>query len=123
TQHAGYQSVLEGWRRILLGGSRAELAERFARSPVETILLTFGLSAGTIIGLFSLVFRRGVFSRLDLRWGVIVVGLFSVFAIVKPTGYSPRFSTPLLPLSLIILACFVSLILNQARQTGDSSPP
>ncbi len=123
TQHAGFQSVLEGWRRILLGGSYSELTGRFAHSPVETVLLAFSLSAGAIIGLVSLVLRRGVLSRLDLRWGVIVAGFFSVFAIVKPTGYSPRFSTPLLPLSLMLLATLINLIWNRASLPAKNNPP
>ncbi len=104
TQHSGLSSVLEGLFRILVGGRAGELRQRFQQMPVDAGLVSGVLVVGGLVGLGSLVYRWGVWRRSDLRWGILILGLLAVYVVVKPTGYSPRFSTPLLPLGLIAAA-------------------
>jgi hypothetical protein len=67
---------------------------------VEAILITLILVCGTSLALFTSVFRFGIFRKIDLRWAIVLLSYFLAFFVVSPTGYSPRFSTPLLPLAI-----------------------
>jgi hypothetical protein len=75
---------------------------------------------GVVVALLPLVVRTQRMRALDLRWGILVAALFLTYALVRPTGYAPRFSTPLLPLA--ILALFDSLP-RLARTRGGAPPP
>ncbi len=104
TQQTGLSSALEGLMRILIGGSIGEVSRRFQQMPLDAALVSGALLLGGLVGLGSLVYRWGQWRRTDLRWGILILGLLAVYVVVKPTGYSPRFSTPLLPLGMTAAA-------------------
>ena len=102
TRPSSLATVLEGLLRIILGGSLEELRVRFAANPLDMILISLPLLAGTVLGVLSLL-RLRPFHEIDARWGLLMIAFLLVYCVVLPTGYSPRFSTPLLPLALIVL--------------------
>lgn len=109
-------SILEGLLRIVIGGSLPELTERFQQNPLDAVIITGILASGTLIGVMTLLWRRGKLKYIDMRWGILLLGLLSAYIPVKPTGYSPRFSTPLLPLAVIQIAIFLyEMKMNKAR--------
>jgi hypothetical protein len=93
--------IVDGLKRLAIGGSLEELSIRFSANPLDAILVTLPLVSGTMIGVLSLIYRRGVLAKIDMRWSLLVLGLFSAYLFVHVTGYAPRFSVPLLPLALI----------------------
>ncbi|MCX6079372.1 MAG: hypothetical protein NTW32_07540 [Chloroflexi bacterium] len=107
TRQSSIYSVIEGWQRIVSGGNLEELYSSFTLFPLLMILTTSVLISGTLIGLFAGVFRPRFLQNLDLRWSIILLSFFSVYIFVRPTGYSPRFSTPLLPIAIIILITII----------------
>jgi hypothetical protein len=104
TAQTSLGSILEGLTRVILGGDLAEIKMLFVDSPVVTVLTSLILLAGTLTGLGALIWRNGKFSAFDLRWSLVMLGLLSVYLVVRPTGYPPRFSTALLPLDILMLA-------------------
>ena len=102
TQATSLASVLEGLTRIIMGGSLDELQARFAASPPDMLLISVPLVLGTLLGLLSLL-RLSPLKKIDPRWGLLMVAFLLVYIVVLPTGYSPRFSTPLLPLALLVI--------------------
>lgn len=103
TQHTSLASILEGWFRVLSGGSLQEIQARFSQNPIDMGLIILVLYGGVLAALLPLLFRWGVLRRTDPYWGLLVLALFFTFMLVKPTGYSPRFSTPLVPLALLAI--------------------
>jgi hypothetical protein len=107
TRHTSLYSVVEGIVRIILGGSIDELIRRFSTNPLDILMITVPLVTGTVLGLLALLrFRR--FQKSDMRSGLLMLSLLVIYLIVRPTGYSPRFSTPLLPLVLLAIYDFMS---------------
>ena len=102
TRPSSFASILEGLVRIILGGSLDELRVRLAANPLDMILISLPLLVGTVFGLLTLL-RLRPFHEIDARWGVLMVAFLLVYCVVLPTGYSPRFSTPLLPLALMVV--------------------
>lgn len=99
TYQTSIYSIFEGILRIILGGGNDELLHRFLNNPIDMLLITIPLATGSLIGLFSFL-RNELFKKVDLRWGILIIALLVVYLVLRPTGYSPRFSTPLLPLAL-----------------------
>ncbi|HSV86629.1 MAG TPA: hypothetical protein VLH85_08635, partial [Levilinea sp.] len=101
TVQTSASSILEGLLRIVIGGSFEELALRLQHNPLDAIVITLVLVPGVFLALAALIYRRNWMSQVDMRWGIVISGLLSIYIFVKPTGYSPRFSTPLLPLAIL----------------------
>ena len=97
-------TVMDGFMRVIFGGNLQELQALFRDERTFTIVTTLILVGGTLLGLCALLLRFKLLRYVDLRWSVIIVGLLAVYLIVHPTGYPPRFSTPLLPIAVMILA-------------------
>jgi hypothetical protein len=95
--------MLHGLMKILNGGSQAEVHRWLNQIPLDINLLLVVLYLGTLIGVLSLFVRIKPLDRIDARFGIILAGFYLVYTVANPTGYSPRFSTPLVPLALIII--------------------
>jgi hypothetical protein len=115
THHGSIYSILDGWVRITMGGSRQELYSFFTVYPLITILTTSILSLGTLVGVLTMLIRPGPIQKLDLRWSIILVGFFTIYIFVRPTVYPPRYSTPLLPLALIFLVTLLEHVIVSRR--------
>lgn len=103
TRQSSLLTILGGLFRLSVGGNLQELVERFQHNPLDAGLVSIPLAVGTLFSIADLFFRRHRFSKVDLRWGIVILGLFSAYIIVHPTGYAPRFSTPLLPFALLMI--------------------
>lgn len=102
-------SIADGLLRVIAGGNVPQIQGMLTEEPVYVLLVVLPLVAGFLVALASLLYRRGALQAVDLRWGLLVLSLLPVYVIVRPTGYAPRFSLPLLPFDLVLLG----LLLNQ----------
>jgi len=103
TRYSSIIHMFQGLLKILNGGSQGEIQGWLNQFPLDINLLLVVLYLGTLIGLLSLLVRIKPLDRIDLRFGIILAGFYLVYTVANPTGYSPRFSTPLVPLALIII--------------------
>ena len=101
THHTGIISIIKGWSVLLLGGFPKDLLKR---SLLDNLLLSIPLCAGTIAALLPPLIKVSILRRVDMRFGFVIVGLFSAYLFVSPTQYAPRFSTPLLPLVILAMS-------------------
>jgi hypothetical protein len=66
-------------------------------------LITLPILFGLLFALISLVYRKGVFAKIDLRLSLFLLSMLPVYAVLKPIGYFPRYSWSFLPPALILL--------------------
>jgi len=121
THHTGIISIINGWSVLLLGGFPKDLLKR---SQLDNLLLSIPLCAGTLAAILPPIMRVSVLRRSDMRFGFVIVGLFSAYIFVRPTQYAPRFSTPLLPLALLALSSlgyYLYCLLRDKRDSDISS--
>lgn len=107
TKYDSALSVLTGLLKVVSGGTWSDIQNWLVHYPLDILVLVTLLYLGTFSGLFALFLRKGPFKSIDPRLGIIILGYFAVYIFVRPTGYAPRFSTPLLPLALITLSCSI----------------
>jgi hypothetical protein len=100
TRHQSLASVFEGWARIFNGGTPAQISARFANAPLDMLLFWVLIYGGLAAALLAWVWTK---STLDRRWLLLFLALLLTYVIVRPTGYSPRFSTPVVVISLLAL--------------------
>jgi hypothetical protein len=118
TRYNSISDMLSGLLKILNGGSQVEVHNWLNQIPLDINLLLVVLYLGTLIGLLSLFVRIKPLDRIDARFGIILAGFYLVYTVASPTGYSPRFSTPLVPLGLIIIMYSIHQVFS-----GNSSLP
>jgi hypothetical protein len=116
TTHKNIASILEGFLRVIIGGNFAEIKTQFLNMPVFTVATTIILISGTLLGLAALFWRFKILKYVDFRMSLVILLFLSVYVIVRPTGYPPRFSTPLLPISILILASFINQVWKNKHQ-------
>jgi len=116
TRQRSIVTIFEGILSVIFGGSADGLRTKFSQNPWEITLLFIPLALGFTISLVSLVYRKGWSKNIDLRWAIITISILPAYLVVRPTGYAPRFSFPLLPFDLVILG----LMLNTILQKGNS---
>lgn len=97
-------SVLTSLASVILGGDEEFLSNQIQRNPQDIILITLPILLGLLLALISLTYRKGVFTRLDLRLSLFLLSMLPVYAVLKPIGYFPRYSWSFLPPALILLA-------------------
>ena len=114
TRYTSVTDMFNGLLKILNGGSQAEVHRWLSQIPLDINLLLVVLYLGTLIGVLSLVVRLKPLDRIDARFGIILAGFYLVYTVASPTGYSPRFSTPLLPLALIIIPYAIHQVFSGA---------
>jgi len=119
TRYSSLVGRLSGLLNILIGGTPAEVSTRIAQHPAVGLLLPTLIIAALLVSLLMLLRFKGMLARLDMRWALIYVGLLAAYCFVSPTGYAPRFSTPFLPLAVIILSMVAhTLSTASKRQTS-----
>jgi hypothetical protein len=74
--------------------------------PIDTLVLTWVLLPGTLIGLIALVWRPKLLAGFPLSVSIALLGLLSPYLFLHIWGYPPRYSTQLLPLAALALAFF-----------------
>ncbi len=118
TRYSSLVGRLSGLLNILIGGTPAEVSARIAQHTAVGLLLPAILVAGLLVSLLLILYRKGMLARLDMRWALVYLGLLAVYFFVSPTGYAPRFSTPFLPLALVLnsLALYAHLHTGTRRR-------
>ena len=118
TRYSSLVGRLSGLLNILIGGTPAEVSARIAQHPAVGLLLPAILVDGLLVSLLLILHRKGMLARLDMRWALVYLGLLAVYFFVSPTGYAPRFSTPFLPLALVLnsLALYAHLHTGTRRR-------
>lgn len=97
-------TVLQSLMIVIIGGDMEYLSTKFVNDPVGGLLITIPIVTGLLIALISLVYRKGIFARLDLRLSLFLLSNLPVYAVLKPIAYFPRYSWSFLPPALILLA-------------------
>jgi hypothetical protein len=64
----------------------------------------FIVMLGVLVALFTLIWRPKPLLNFPLSLGIIFVGLLAPYAVLWTNGYLPRWSTHILPLSVLVLA-------------------
>jgi hypothetical protein len=96
-------SVLESLASVIVGSDREYFAFQIRAHPLDLILIALPILSSLLIALASLVYRKGLLEKLDLRLSLFLLSMLPVYAILKPIGYFPRYSWSFLPPALIIL--------------------
>ncbi|MBN8656641.1 MAG: hypothetical protein J0M11_12975 [Anaerolineae bacterium] len=102
-------SVLLSITRVVFGGDEEFLRDQIQNSPLDLILITLPILFGLVIALISLVYRKGVFEKIDLRLSLFLLSMLPVYVVLKPIGYFPRYSWSFLPPALILLGLVLQL--------------
>ena len=114
-------SVLTSLTSVILGGDEEFLSNQIQRNPQDIILITLPILLGLLLALISLTYRKGVFTRLDLRLSLFLLSMLPVYAVLKPIGYFPRYSWSFLPPALILLGLVLQLtVLRDNKAFQDS---
>jgi hypothetical protein len=123
TRYNSISDMLSGLLKILNGGSQVEVHNWLNEIPLDINLLLVVLYLGTLIGLLSLFVRIKPLDRIDARFGIVLAGFYLVYTVASPTGYSPRFSTPLVPLALIIIMYSIHQVFSKNTSLPDPIIP
>jgi len=119
TQQTSLTSVIESMARVIIRGTSPELVRDFAAHPADVVLISAPLAIGFLLALGALLVRRGLWSRIDMRLALLIPSLLPAYLVVRPAAYFPRFSLPLLPLDLLLIALVFQHILRERRRTSE----
>jgi hypothetical protein len=120
TKQNSLQTVFESLVRVTFGDIPVRLFSRFIERPLDILLITIPLTCGFFIAMAAILFRKGVFSKLDMRWALLIPSVLPPYIAVQPTGYFPRFSFSLLPLDLIMIGLLVYFFISNTSQDESS---
>ena len=112
-------TVFESLMIVIIGGDWEYLTKKFDLDPIGGLLITLPIIIGLVIALISLVYRRGIYARIDLRLSLFLLSMLPVYAVLKPIAYFPRYSWSFLPPALILIALVLQFTLlrdNKALQ-------
>ncbi len=104
-------SVLESLASVITGSDREYFAFQIRTHPLSLFLIALPIFLGLLISLISLIYRKGIFQKLDMRLGLFLLSMLPVYVILKPIGYFPRYSWSFLPPALILLALVLQFAL------------
>jgi uncharacterized membrane protein YoaK (UPF0700 family) len=114
-------SIIESMITIVMGGDVYFVKEQFQNSPLELMLISFPIFSGLLIATISLIYRNGIFKKLDLRLGLLLLSMVPVYVILVPTAYFPRYSWSFMPFALIILGLVLQFtVLRDNKALQDS---
>ena len=100
-------SVLMSLTRVVVGGDDEFLRNQIQNNPLDLVLITLPILLGLVVALTSLIYRKGIFEKIDLRLSLFLLSMLPVYALLKPIGYFPRYSWSFLPPSLILLGLVI----------------
>lgn len=114
-------SVLMSLASVVVGGDQEFLQNQIRNNPLDLVLITLPILFGLIIALISLVYRKGIFEKIDLRLSLFLLSMLPVYAVLKPIGYFPRYSWSFLPPAFILLGLVLQLnVLRDNKALQDS---
>lgn len=114
-------SVLLSITRVVFGGDEEFLRDQIRNNPMDLLLITLPILFGLIVALISLMYRKGIFEKIDLRLSLFLLSMLPVYAVLKPIGYFPRYSWSFLPPAFILLGLVLQLtVLRDNKALQDS---
>lgn len=114
-------SVLMSLASVIVGGDQEFLQNQIRNNPLDLVLITLPILFGLIIALISLVYRKGIFEKIDLRLSLFLLSMLPVYAVLKPIGYFPRYSWSFLPPAFILLGLVLQMtVLRDNKALQDS---
>ncbi|MFN8399499.1 MAG: hypothetical protein U0X74_05755 [Anaerolineales bacterium] len=102
-------SIMNSLITIAMGGDIYFVKEQFQNNPLELILISAPLILGFFIATLSLTYRQGIFKKVDLRLGILLLSMVPVYIVLVPTAYFPRYSWSFMPFALILLGLVLQL--------------
>lgn len=117
TRQNSLQTIFESLMRVAFGDTPLGLFSRFVEDPLNTLLIAIPLVCGFLIAIVAIFSRKGIFSKLDLRWALLIPAVLPPYIVVRPTGYFPRFSFSLLPLDLIMIGLLIYFFSSRKGKT------
>ncbi len=118
TRQTSLASVADSLLRVIAGGNFSELRPKFLEDPADALLLAIPLILGFLIACASLIYRKGVFEKIDLRLALLIPSTLLTYVVVRPTGYPPRFSLSLLPFDLIVLGQLLYYLFSRHKSVA-----
>ncbi|MCQ3937424.1 MAG: hypothetical protein DPW18_10315 [Chloroflexi bacterium] len=115
-------SVLMSLGSVIVGGDEEFLRNQIQRNPLDLVLITLPILFGLLAALISLVYRKGIFEKLDLRLSLFLLSMLPVYVVLKPIGYFPRYSWSFLPPALILLALVLQFAFLRDNKTLQDNP-
>ncbi|MCB9111458.1 MAG: hypothetical protein H6634_09425 [Anaerolineales bacterium] len=114
-------SVLMSVASVIVGGDQEFLHNQIRRNPLDLIMITLPILSGLLVALISLIHRKGIFAKIDLRLSLFLLSMLPVYAVLKPIGYFPRYSWSFLPPALILLGLvFQFLVLRDNASSQEA---
>jgi len=106
---------------ITLGGDTSFVRDLFQSNPMELLLISLPLISGFLLATISLIYRNGIFKKLDLRPGILLLSMVPVYVVLVPTAYFPRYSWSFMPFALILIGIVLQLtVLRDNKALQDS---
>jgi hypothetical protein len=102
-------SVLMSLASVVVGGDQEFLQNQIRNNPLDLVLITLPILFGLIIAWVSLIYRKDIFEKIDLRLSLFLLSMLPVYAVLKPIGYFPRYSWSFLPPAFILLGLVLQL--------------
>jgi Ni,Fe-hydrogenase I cytochrome b subunit len=122
TAQQSIHTLLEGFMRVLIGGSFTEFQKKIIQNSYEFFLIVIPLAAGFVISLLSIFHRRGIFAKIDLRLALLIPSILPAYIVVRPAAYFPRFSFPILALDLLLIGMFLYHLQTHNHDIKNASP-
>ena len=129
THQTSLASIGDTFLRIIAAGNLSDLRSKAAEDPTYLWMITLPLLLGFLVAAASLVWRKGILEQIDLRFALLVPAILPTYIAVRPTAYLPRFSFPILPFDLIVLAMLAHGLVSSPESTRghsatfDNTPP
>ena len=118
-EQSSLSSMLEGFMRVMIGGSFRDLREIFIQGSFSFLAIVLPLFAGLIISFLAIFYRQGIFSKIDLRLALLVPSILPAYIAVRPAAYFPRFSFPILALDILLIGMFLHQLKNKLDATSN----
>ena len=112
TEYHSVVEILLGLAKLASGGTWFEYAKWLIQYPIDSVFMAAVFYTGVGLAFIALFLRFGKLKSLDLRMALVILCYFLVYTIVKPTNYAPRFSAPLVPMSIISIMYYSSQIFH-----------
>lgn len=114
-QQTSIATVIQSLMIVIIGGDAEFLQLRLKSDPIGVALITLPIVIGLLIALTSLIVRKGIGSRIDLRLSLFLLSMLPVYAVLKPIAYFPRYSWSFLPPAIVLIALAIQYAFSKDK--------
>jgi hypothetical protein len=118
TKYKSLAEVFFGLGKLASGTTWLIFNQWMQTVPFYALFLPAILYLGILAAILPLFLRLGRLTRVDARFGILILGCFSVYTVVSPTNYAPRFSTFLLPIVCMSIFYTLSQLIYPKEKKG-----